>query len=132
MWVSGMGISIDKAAYVDRETGKVYLVSEEWGDSEEELPEDLEDNPRYVMVPDKRELDLGTALVARFAREQMPESEGEIREFFRRKGAYARLKDFLEREGKLEDWYAYEAAAEEAALRDWAEAEGFAVVSGVE
>lgn len=38
---------------------------------------------------------------------------------FHRKGAYSRFKELLSAEGRLEDWYAFEAAETDAALRAW-------------
>lgn len=38
---------------------------------------------------------------------------------FSRRGAYGRIRDLLIREGLREQWYAFEAAGEERALREW-------------
>ena len=56
----------DNEAYVCRETGKIYWVSEEPGllDDEEETPGDIDNIEKYLPVPDKRDLDLGTRLVS--------------------------------------------------------------------
>ena len=47
-----------------------------------------------------------------------PTTTGESR-VFRERGAYARFKDFLAEKGRLEEWYAFEAARTEKALREW-------------
>jgi hypothetical protein len=44
--------------------------------------------------------------------------------FFRKRGAYGRFKDLLERKGLLEAWYEYEAQAVEQALRTWSAENG--------
>jgi hypothetical protein len=46
---------------------------------------------------------------------------------FQRRGAYARFKDLLDREGLLDQWYAYETAVTERALRAWCERVGLQV-----
>ena len=61
----------DNRAYVDLITGKIYLVSDEL-EFEEELPDDLEESDRYLAVPGKNELHLGSRLVERFVQERLP------------------------------------------------------------
>ena len=108
----------DNRGYVDRITGKIYLVSDEL-EFEEELPDDLEESDRYLAVPGKNELDLGRPLVERFVRERLPADAEEVGAFFRRKGAYSRLKILLADRGVLEQWYEFEQAETSAALRAW-------------
>src|SRR5215467_4366500 len=60
----GMG---ENQAYLDRQSGKIYWHSE-FGDNYEEFPDDIDDK-KYILIPDKRELDLGKPLVLDFARE---------------------------------------------------------------
>ncbi len=63
MFIS-MGARYEHAAYLCKETGKIYYHSE-LTDDIEELPDDLDD-PKYVSIPDKNELDLGQKLVMDF------------------------------------------------------------------
>lgn len=116
---------LDAAAYICRATGQVYWSGE---GVDEELPEDIDDDSRYVAVPGKRDFDLGRALVMRFVLEQMPESYDAVCGYFRKRGAYSHFKSLLERSGRLEAWYRYEEAATAAALREWGEDEGFRFV----
>ena len=110
----GMG---ENEAYLDRQSGKIYWHSE-FGDNDEELPDDIDDD-KYILIPDKRELDLGKALVLDFAREFLPVDYDEVRHIFNRRGAYRRYKDLLVRRGALERWYDFSNKAEEAVLREW-------------
>lgn len=112
-------------AYLCRETGKIHWYSE-FGDNEEELPEDI-DSDKYIAIPHKNDLNLGKRLVLRFAAEFLPEELDKVREIFSRRGAYARFKDLLERTGKLEQWYDYEARAQKEALREWCEENGIEI-----
>jgi hypothetical protein len=64
----------ENQAYLDRQSGKIYWHSE-FGDNDEELPDDIDDK-KYILIPDKRELDLGKALVLDFAREFLPDDYG--------------------------------------------------------
>ena len=59
----GMG---ENEAYLDQQSGKIYWHSE-FGDNDEELPDDIDDE-KYILIPDKIELDLGKPLVLDFAR----------------------------------------------------------------
>ncbi|WED21419.1 hypothetical protein L3Q72_12385 [Vibrio sp. JC009] len=56
--------SITAEAFVDKEKGRVYLAGE---CVEEEPPEDLYVNDRYIEVPSKTDLDLGRSVALKFA-----------------------------------------------------------------
>ena len=83
------------------------------------LNEDIEDPEKYITIPHKNELDLGRALVIEFTEKYLPEEVDKVNLFFRRKGAYSRYKDFLERRGLLKDWYEFENERQTAVLREW-------------
>jgi hypothetical protein len=125
MFVSGVSL-FDASARISRETGSIYWLSDEAGD-DEMLPDDIDDEERYVEVPGQRDLDLGKALVLDFAGRELPEHYGEVRAMFRRKGAYANFKDLLARLGILDSWYRFEQEAVCSALCEWARDEGFEV-----
>ena len=74
------------------ETGK-FLWHSDLADDIEEWPDDADDEEKYLSIPHKKELDLGTPLVFAFAEEFLPDEFDEIRRIFKRKGAYARFKD---------------------------------------
>jgi hypothetical protein len=72
-------------------------------------------------VPRDRELrvDLGRPLALAFAATELPDDDDTVAGFFRRRGAYRRFKDLLEKRGKLEAWYEFENRATEDALLAW-------------
>jgi Uncharacterised protein family (UPF0158) len=110
-------------AYLCRESGKIYWHSE-FSDLEElndELPEDIEDEDKYIQLPSKRELDLGVPLVMDFVRQFLPRDFDDVSDMFRRRGAYRRFKQLLIRTRALEQWYDFEQKAAERALREWCE-----------
>src|SRR5215468_5816520 len=74
---------------------------------------------KYILIPDKRELDLGKPLVLDFASEFLPDDYDEVRHIFSRRGAYRRYKELLVRRGALERWYDFSNKSEETALREW-------------
>jgi hypothetical protein len=113
----------DNHAYVCRESGKIYWVSSE-NPLMDDAPEDLEESDQYVLVPTKRDFDLGVRLVMRFAGQEMATEYDDISKIFRRKGAYSRFKKFLERKGKLDAWYKYQQQETQEALEQWCESEG--------
>ena len=108
------------SARVNRETGEVFWRSD-WDSELSEEPEDIDDDEKYLELPNPRDLDLGRRLVMRFAADRLNDRYDEVAAIFSRKGAYRRFKDFLHRIGALESWYAYEQEAEEKALREWCE-----------
>jgi hypothetical protein len=107
-------------AFLCKETGKIYYHSE-LDDDLDELPADIGDSDKFLQIPDKRELDLRKPLALDFAREFLADDFDDVRRFFGKKGAYARFKELLERRGALDQWYAFEAKAEEIALKTWCE-----------
>jgi hypothetical protein len=117
-----MGGPDEHQALVCRKTGKVYYRYSEYSDQTEfsdELPDDANDEEKYVWIPDKRELDLGKSLILDFARDVMPGDFEEIREIFSRRGAYQNFKALLAQKGARDRWYEYEAKTIEEALRKW-------------
>ncbi|KAB2929533.1 MAG: hypothetical protein F9K25_10610 [Candidatus Contendobacter sp.] len=126
-WVSASG-SLEDSALISKETGSIYLRSDDY-ELEDELPEDLDDPSIYVSVPHKNDLDLGKWLAIRYVDEALSDYASTVREIFRKKGAYAKFKNLLDRKGHLDKWYSYESKAVEKALRAWAEENGIHVVS---
>jgi hypothetical protein len=111
------GTQYENDAVICRETGEVYYASE-MGDSDE-LPDDVDDERKYIYIPHKNDLDLGKELVFEFVAERLPDELDRVCSFFGRSGAYARFKDLLEYRGKLDEWYEFENARQTAALREW-------------
>ncbi len=123
-WVSSD--FMDNQAYVCRESGKIYWISGEPGvlDEEEQIPDDIDDSDKYVLVPDKRDLNLGSHLVFDFTVRYLPKHCDRVRDMFRRKGAYGRFKGLLERQDKLQAWYAFSEEQAAKALKEWCKKEG--------
>jgi hypothetical protein len=119
------GDEFGNEAFVSKETGEVFMRSDYAGDLDE-LPDDIEGDG-YVALPHKRDLDLGGRLVDRFAEEVVPEHADNIRDIFAGKGAYRRLKNYLDRAGQLDRWYEFETVETEKALRAWCEENGIAL-----
>ena len=119
----------DSAAYICRQTGRIYYESDEFA-ADEEIPDDIENAALYVQVPDKRDLDLGKRLVMRFVSREIPGKYDQVDAIFRRKGAYSRYKELLDRDDLLEEWYKFEQSVTRETLCEWAEDEGFTVEDG--
>lgn len=121
-WVSASSLD-DNEAFVSRVTGAIHLTSR-LIDVNDELPEDIEDENKYVSVPHKQDLDLGRSLVFSFVENNLADSFETVSSFFHQRGAYRRFKDLLEQKGQLEAWYGYETKATELALREWSAEQG--------
>jgi hypothetical protein len=113
----------ENRAFLCQQTGKVYWHSEssDFDGLFDELPDDIEDEDKYLAIPGKRELGLGKPLALDFAREWLPNDYDEVRDIFDRRGAYRKFRALVTRRDALERWYAFEAKATEQALRDWCE-----------
>jgi hypothetical protein len=107
-------------AFLCKQSGKLYCHSELYDDLDI-LPDDIDDSEKFLPIPDKRELDLGKPLALDFARQFLPGDFDDVRQIFSRRGAYAKFKNLLDRRGMLDQWYAFEAEAEESALKMWCE-----------
>jgi hypothetical protein len=122
------GEYLDAAAYLSLDTGVVYLVGERMEDGDD-TPTDLLTSDRYLAIPTRRALDLGKTLALRFARRHMANDADLVVDCFRRSGAYARFKELVERRGRLERWFDFEAKAVQAALAEWCTESGLVLVA---
>ncbi|HUD86268.1 MAG TPA: UPF0158 family protein [Xanthobacteraceae bacterium] len=131
--VSMTGGSGEQEAYLCKQTGKIYWHSD-LADPDDELyeklPDDIEDDEKYIAIPDKRELDLGKPLVLDFAREFLPKDFDDVRRMFSKKGGYRKFRTLLERRRALDRWYEFESQATERALRDWCEVNSITLTAG--
>ena len=104
------------SAILCKETGRTFYTSE-MGDSDE-LPSDI-DEPKYISLPYKNDLDLGKNLVIEFVSEFLPEELERVYSIFRRRGAYSRYKELLSERGLLDKWHRFEDERQKAALKKW-------------
>ena len=119
---------LDNEAYICRQTGNIFLITDDPGIiDEEEIPEDIHNSDRYLSVPDKRDLDLGSQLAFDFTARYLAQHYDEVRDMFRHRGAYRRFKDFLERKDMLEQWYAHSDEQAAKALGEWCVTEGLSL-----
>jgi hypothetical protein len=109
-----------------RPTGKIYIHSESVMDLEysDDFPDDIDDEEKYVAMPNKHDLNLGKSTVLKFAREYLVDDYDEVRRIFAKRGAYAKFKTLLIRRGALEHWHGFENEATEQALREWCKING--------
>ena len=121
------GAPMEHHAYVSIDTGEIYWVSET-NLLDEEAPDDLESSDRYLAIPHKNDLDLGTDLALRFVAEELPDSYARVEGFFQHRGAYGRFKELLAVKNLLDQWYAFEAESTKQALMNWCEANGIVIV----
>ena len=137
-FVSGAPMG-EHQAFLCRTSGRIYWRSDSFGEFEElsddlegskkaaadeidKLPDDIDDEDKYLPIPDKRELDLGKPLVLNFVSEFLPKDFDDVARMFNKRRAYANFKALLARRKALDRWYNFEATATEQALREWCEA----------
>ncbi len=121
-FVSSEGLGINEALLC-RRTGKIYWRSDssDMDGLDDEVPDDLDDEEKYIAIPGKRDLDLGKPLVLDFAREFLPNDFDEVRYIFSRRGAYKKFRALVTRRNVLDRWYEFESKATKRALREWCE-----------
>ena len=107
------------SSYICKKTGKTYFQSECYDTPEEPIPDDIDLNPQYLILPSKNELDLGKPLVIEFISQHLPSELENVYSIFRTKGAYSRFKNLLEYRGILDKWYEYEQSSLNKALLTW-------------
>ncbi|SCB25961.1 hypothetical protein GA0061099_1003673 [Bradyrhizobium yuanmingense] len=73
---------VECRTFVCRQTGKIYYQFDQDNLQEledDELPDDIEDETKYLQIPNSRDLDLGKPLVIAFVREFLPNDLDDVR-----------------------------------------------------
>ena len=109
----------ENIAIICKEAGEILYRSESSDD--DEIPEYLFEREDCIEIPHKNDLNLGRNLVFEFVEQNIPDDLDQVRKIFRKRGAYARYKDFLEERGSLQKWYDFENTRQEKTLREWCE-----------
>jgi hypothetical protein len=117
MYVS-VGGGVENTAYVNRETGEIFYDSAD-DQRDEDFPDDVSENDKYILIPSERELDLGISLRPNFIQAHAPKLYDEAFTASRKPKAYGRLRELIERTGLVERWYRFQQDALYAALRQW-------------
>lgn len=109
------------AAYVDRQTGATLWA----GDGmEEPLPDDIDNEERYLPVPSRKELGIGRNDALAFTEEHAPQLLDRAEAIFRRAGAFQSFKVLMHDAGLLPQWYAHQHVRLWEALEEWVGEEG--------
>ena len=122
---------MENQAFISIDTGAIHWISE-LNPLDEEVPDNLETSDRYIAIPHKNDLDLGSHLALDFAAEELPDHYAKVEGFFRHPRAYARFKELLAREGRLEKWYRFEAESTEKALKNWCRENNIQVIENAD
>jgi hypothetical protein len=147
---TGMRVKIDKilegmefqsdtsASYLNRRTGEVVTVSDEYRDAAEDDDIDLEEradwereeirlagevleSDDYIPLPDRFEID-EYRMMERFSLSVDDERiRDELLRAIRGSGAFRRFKDAVHHHGVAEAWYEFRDRAFEAVAREWCE-----------
>ena len=107
----------ENEVYIARSTGQLFYYSA--AIDMDELPEDVYDQQRYLMVPTPQDLALGARLAYRFVEQYLPDEIERVYHYFHHRGAYSRFKGLLSDRRLLETWYLFEQQARQEALREW-------------
>jgi hypothetical protein len=112
----------ERMAVVHRLTGQVFLASRKAGF--DERPGGTENDPDYLAIPHRQELDPGKPLVLEFIRSHCPAELARVEALFARPGAFRNVKDLLRRKHLLDNWQVFEGQRIEELLRQWCATQG--------
>jgi hypothetical protein len=112
-------------ALLNKETGQFYYRSE-MGDLDE-IDDDNLDWNNCIVIPHKNDLGVGQELVFEFVKNHLADEYDQVRQIFKKRGAYGNFKNLLESRGFLQDWYNFENQHEEWALRHWCKENGIEI-----
>ncbi len=115
---------MDGAAYLSIEKSEIVMIPDEVVAEQGEIEAAYRKikKGKWLEIPNKKELGLGSRLVFNFAAENLSgPDQDKVDRMFARSGAYARWKSFLIEHELLQRWYDYSNAAEIKALKDWLE-----------
>jgi hypothetical protein len=107
----------ERMAIVQRSTGKVFLASLKAG--YDERPAGAENDPDYVSIPHRQELDPGKPLALEFIQSHCPAELARVRALFARPGGFRNFKELLRRHHLMDSWDVFEGQRMEALLRQW-------------
>jgi len=111
------GRGFGNEAYIDIESGRVYLIGDLMED--ENIPTDIDDADKYLSIPSKSELGLGKRLAIQFTSCNLPSELDNVYSIFSRKGAYSRFKALLESVEKLDSWHEFEEMKTREVILEW-------------
>lgn len=122
---------VECRTFLCRQTGKIYYQFDQDDLQEledDDLPDDIEDETKYLKIPNTRDLDLGKPLVIAFVREFLPNDLDDVHYIFSKRGAYQKFKALLSRRGAIDAWHDYRNKATERALRDWCDIHSIEII----
>ena len=112
------GEPMEYEAYLSLETGTIHYHSE-YGEIEEPLPADIDDQDKYIMIPQKKHFGLGRGLALSYAEQFLSNDLAKVRAIFRRSGAFHQFKELLEAHYQIDQWRLFESEALTQAIRQW-------------
>ncbi len=115
----------DQEAYLCLDSGNILYFSD-LGESDE-VPADFDDSNRYLAVPTKHDLDLGSSVVFDFVNAHAAHLHDDVRDIFSRRGAYGNFKALLRRHRLDGPWHAFEYDREVSEIRAWCGEHGVAL-----
>ena len=107
-------------AFLCKESGKIYYYDDnEEPHADQGLPLDINDDEKYLAIPNKHQLDLSRSFALDFVRQFLANDFDVVRRMFNRRGGYRKFKALLVRRRALDRWHEFETRAAQKALRQW-------------
>jgi hypothetical protein len=112
-------------ALLNKDTGQLYYRSA-MGDLDEMDDEDFDWN-NCISIPHRNDLGMGQELVFEFVKNHLVDEYDQVRQIFKKRGAYGNFKNLLASRDLLQNWYDFENQQEARALRNWCEENGIQI-----
>jgi hypothetical protein len=107
-------------AFLCKESGKIYYYDDNADPyADQGLPFDINDEEKYLAIPNKQQLDLSRSVALDFARQFLANDFDLVRRIFSKGGGYRKFKALLVRRRALDRWHEFETRAAQKALRQW-------------
>lgn len=117
--------------YLDRETGRLIMVSDDvYGLEEDEEPTEFDDDPRYLTVDVFDSHDSYRVMEDFIATVRDPRLRERLETAIQGRGAFRRFRDTLTG-AERDRWHAYESVRDQQRAVDWLESEGIRPVPPV-
>ena len=117
--------SDETASYLDAETGQIVQVSDLFDDADEQLREQIEENPKRYRYIEPISSDEGFRIMARFV-DSLPEGEAQkvLAKSLQRRSPFRNFKDDLYEFGDVQkQWYKFHNEQLVQMAKEWLEAE---------
>lgn len=108
-------------AYLSLEDASIHFVVEddEFDFHEDEIPEDIKDASKYILLPAINELVDLNKLALEFAEQKLPDRFDTLRNFLRSSGGMDKFNKMIESLSATQDWQNFKKTSYKTSIENW-------------